>query len=560
MNSPAIPMDVGDINVHLLSAKKKVRSVSSPALRDLDQMSLCNFPMSADISITEELGVFEKQGSSGRKRSREDFDTQSVDITFREPTKKKVRRPLSSKVSLSNIFKDSPFRNAKRSIKRSLSFKDHQGPPPPSPASKYRLPATPKQNGTLHRRRLPNKAHLPSNWVDVVDTSVQLKYSKSEIKRQEAIYSIYRTESELVEDLRMVVNIFFHPMLRLGLVSEEGHCKIFGNIQTILSLHEDLLSKLEELRSCGEVVENIGSVMLEWSRTLEPYAQYCANLLVAKPTLEAKKLEPPVEDFLQRCLDSEFSRKIDLWTFIDSPRSRIMKYPILLKEVKSKTPIDHKDQILLDESISSFDKVIKSVDRMTGIARCLDVVSRLEYLHEEQKCPELDDVKFIQCSGILRNRSSSKLQAFLFDKVFVLTRPSSRHGTLNYQVYRQPIPVEYLVVEDLTDGDARTNGSFRGTLKSSTSNIEKGKYFFKLSCSRAEISRHSHTLQANSDFDKKAWLDAFKAVKAAATESNAESKKAVVATTTMTTAPTEQTLLPSSSVTKCTSSSSVTTV
>ena len=37
---------------------------------------------------------------------------------------------------------------------------------------------------------------------------------------------------------------------------------------------------------------------------------------------------------IQRCLDSEFSRKIDLWTFLDSPRSRIMKYPVLLKEVK----------------------------------------------------------------------------------------------------------------------------------------------------------------------------------------------------------------------------------
>ena len=32
--------------------------------------------------------------------------------------------------------------------------------------------------------------------------------------------------------------IFYHPLLRLNLVSEEEHCKIFGNIHTILSLHE----------------------------------------------------------------------------------------------------------------------------------------------------------------------------------------------------------------------------------------------------------------------------------------------------------------------------------
>ena len=34
--------------------------------------------------------------------------------------------------------------------------------------------------------------------------------------------------------------IFYHPMLRLGLVSEEEHCQLFGNLQTILSLHEGL--------------------------------------------------------------------------------------------------------------------------------------------------------------------------------------------------------------------------------------------------------------------------------------------------------------------------------
>ena len=38
LDSPSLPMDVGDINVCLLSAKKK--SASSPSLRQLDQMSL----------------------------------------------------------------------------------------------------------------------------------------------------------------------------------------------------------------------------------------------------------------------------------------------------------------------------------------------------------------------------------------------------------------------------------------------------------------------------------------------------------------------------------------
>ena len=38
------------------------------------------------------------------------------------------------------------------------------------------------------------------------------------------------------------------------------------------------------------------------------------------------------------------------------------------------------------------------------------------------------------------------------------------------------------------------------------------KHLFKISCTDVAISRHTHTLQANGDYDKKAWLNAFKSV------------------------------------------------
>ena len=38
------------------------------------------------------------------------------------------------------------------------------------------------------------------------------------------------------------------------------------------------------------------------------------------------------------------------------------------------------------------------------------------------------------------------------------------------------------------------------------------KNLIKVSCRDPTVSRHSHTLQANGDFDKKAWLDAFQQV------------------------------------------------
>jgi len=67
-----------------------------------------------------------------------------------------------------------------------------------------------------------------------------------------------------------------------------------------------------------------------------------------------------------------------------------------------------------------------------------------------------------------------------------------------------------MVVEDLNDGDSRIGGSFRGALKSGGST--GGKHLFKVTCTDPQGGRYSHTLQANGDFDKKAWMDAFKPV------------------------------------------------
>lgn len=59
---------------------------------------------------------------------------------------------------------------------------------------------------------------------------------------------------------------------------------------------------------------------------------------------------------------------------------------------------------------------------------------------------------------------------FLFTELLVLTRPVTRNERQCFQVYRQPIPVEDLVLEDLQDGDVRMGGSFRGAF----SNADKG--------------------------------------------------------------------------------------
>jgi len=85
---------------------------------------------------------------------------------------------------------------------------------------------------------------------------------------------------------------------------------------------------------------------------LNAYRDYCSNQLAAKALLDQKKQDPRVQDFLQRCLESPFSRKLDLWSFLDIPRSRLVKYPLLLREILRHTPAEHPDTVHLEQAVS----------------------------------------------------------------------------------------------------------------------------------------------------------------------------------------------------------------
>lgn len=102
------------------------------------------------------------------------------------------------------------------------------------------------------------------------------------------------------------------------------------------------------MSACKKIVTVTASSQLPG---LNAYKGYCSNQLAAKALLDQKKQDKRVQDFLQRCLESPFSRKLDLWSFLDIPRSRLVKYPLLLREILRHTPPDHSDVSSLERAV-----------------------------------------------------------------------------------------------------------------------------------------------------------------------------------------------------------------
>ncbi|KAK2504011.1 hypothetical protein MC885_014351 [Smutsia gigantea] len=190
-----------------------------------------------------------------------------------------------------------------------------------------RSPSSAQKSSRRSTVPTPAKRRSSVLWSEMVDTNVRQSLTAKEIRRQEVIYEMSRGEQNLIEDLKLARKAYHDPMLKLSIMSEEELTHIFGDLDAYIPLHEDLLARIGAATKPGGTVEQIGPILVNWLPGLNAYKGYCSNQLAAKALLDQKRKDPRVQDFLQRCLESPFSRKLDLWSFLDNPRSRLVKYP-----------------------------------------------------------------------------------------------------------------------------------------------------------------------------------------------------------------------------------------
>ena len=340
----------------------------------------------------------------------------------------------------------------------------------------------------------PSKSRPTRYWSDKYK-SVLDKLSPQEIKLQEAVFEIFNGEDDLVEDLKLIRKTYADSLIHLNILSPEEEQLVFGYMSALLPLHQAFHANLGRHQCKDGFWFEIGPAVEKWIRTIETaYVNYCSNLIEAKSFLDKKMAEDKsFSDFLQRCQESPFSRKLDLWAFLAVPRSRLVKYPLLLKQVLKYS--ENEDDIkIITECIARLEKIIEQVDDGMAEAKCRKSISTMEFMTAE--LPDcVSSAREEIMTGVLRNNRGTKVEVFLLDTALV--------------VGREPLPTSQLVCQDLTDGET-SQASGPVSFQRAFSYQSGSKNAFRVHVVGLETDKEApdktHILLAADEHTKKQWV------------------------------------------------------
>ncbi|CAG8545606.1 10159_t:CDS:2 [Acaulospora colombiana] len=321
--------------------------------------------------------------------------------------------------------------------------------------------------------------------LDEMDTKLSEEMAAKNRKRGAAVREIVTTERTYVDGLNKCVEYFLKPLRDSCQKSNHRHTLlsakpvvtldeislIFGNIEMILSLHQQLLKSLEERCSKWSSTELISDIFLQNAPFLKMYTAYVRDFARAiQLTERLKKGNKDFRKFLQSAQAKPELGGLPFNSYLSLPIQRIPRYKLLLEALLKHTEESHPDYPNLENCVKQItviaDEVNEKIKDAENQNRVLEIQSKVE------RCPiivnparrficegDLFKVTYQQC--VAKKSSyivpSTETQThYLFNDLLVHCRKIQ--GKI---VYDEQIDLNYASVVDIEDRSSDKPCSFK---------------------------------------------------------------------------------------------------
>ncbi|RWS12669.1 hypothetical protein B4U79_00153 [Dinothrombium tinctorium] len=237
-------------------------------------------------------------------------------------------------------------------------------------------------------------------------------------KLRKVIRELVDTERTYVEHLNNLLETYLEPMKQQSLASNQDINTLFGNIQEIVHFQRTFLESLEEgVRNEGDafdrysdpsdfknVLFSLGNSFLLYADKFKLYSSFCAShskaAKILHPSNESAQ-NPALIEFLNS--RSRGQHAYSLESYLIKPIQRILKYPLLLQQLKHLTDSNSDEHKHLSQALKGMERVAEHINEMQRIheeyGAIFDHLQR-QHLKSSKQMIELSPVELLYYGGV----------------------------------------------------------------------------------------------------------------------------------------------------------------
>ncbi|XP_042588466.1 rho guanine nucleotide exchange factor TIAM1-like isoform X4 [Cyprinus carpio] len=198
-------------------------------------------------------------------------------------------------------------------------------------------------------------------------------------KLRKVISELVDTERTYVKDLNILIERYLNPLQKERFLSQDELDVLFGNLAEMVEFQVEFLKtledgtrlvpdldKLERVDQFKKVLFSLGGSFLYYADRFKIYSAFCASHTKVPKVLTKAKTDPEFKAFLaERNPRQQHSSTLE--SYLIKPIQRVLKYPLLLRELHSLTNPDSEEHYHLDVAMKAMNKVASHINEMQKI-------------------------------------------------------------------------------------------------------------------------------------------------------------------------------------------------
>ncbi|XP_059351584.1 protein still life, isoform SIF type 1-like isoform X3 [Daphnia carinata] len=198
-------------------------------------------------------------------------------------------------------------------------------------------------------------------------------------KLKKCILELVETERTYVKHLNNLLENYLEPLKQETFLSSAEINALFGNIQEIVTFQRMFQQSLEEALAVEphfELIDQpyqfknvlfaIGSAFLQHANHFKLYSSFCASHSKAQKVLLPNEGSQALQEFLQS-RNPRQQHSSTLESYLIKPIQRILKYPLLLQQLRNLTDPNSSEHQHLVDALKGMEKVAEHINEMQRI-------------------------------------------------------------------------------------------------------------------------------------------------------------------------------------------------